>query len=444
MGRGLKECVAKVRFSLATGHAAFADTRRSSPNRLWSRRARIDRGAGLIGLAALVLAPASFAGESLQDAITGGKISADVRYRFEHVDQDGFAARANANTVRVRLGYETGEFYGFAIGAEAQATTAFGSKRFNDTVNGKTQFPVVADPNNREFNQYYIVNTSLPETAIKVGRQRVIFDNHRFVGTVGFRQNEQTFEGARLTTGIIPDVTATYMYVTLVNRIFGENSRVGDFASNSHFVNVAYTGLSFGKLTAYGYLHDFDEAPALSSKTFGLRFAGKQAINDQWTVLYTAEAAWQTDHANNPNSSSFGYYLLEPGISYDTISAKVGYEVLSGDGTRAFQTPTATLHAFQGWADKFLSTPGSGIEDLYLRFDYTAKGLAWFDGTKFTAVYHWFDAEESSANLGRELNLQVARKFYKRFSVALKYARYDADTFATDTEKVWFMVAFKY
>ncbi len=412
---------------------------------------RVERWSPLRRLALLALSvvlfappPVATAGDNFTEALTGGKVNIDIRYRYETVDQDGIARDAKAHTVRSRLGYETGDFHGFVVGLEFQNTTGIGSERYNDTINGKTQFPVVADPDNTEANQYYVANSSLPETTVKVGRQRIILDNHRFVGTVGFRQNEQTFDSARLDTGIIPDVTATYIYVYLVNRIFGEDSRVGDFETNSHLINLSYTGLSFGKLTGYGYLLDFDEASTLSSKTFGARFAGKRPLNDDWKLLYTAEAAWQSDHANNPNSDSFGYYLIEPGVAYDTVSAKAGYEVLSGNGTRAFQTPTATLHAFQGWADKFLSTPGSGIEDLYIRLDYTAKGFDWFDGTKFTGVYHWFDAEEGSADLGRELDLQVSRKLYDYFTVALKYARYDADTFATDTEKIWFIVGFKY
>lgn len=382
--------------------------------------------------------------DDLTTAISDGKLNINVRYRFEFVDQSGVSKDAKAHTVRTRLGYETADFYNFRLGVEVENVFGIGRQRYNSTTNGMSSYPVVADPDNTEANQYYIANSSLPETTIKLGRQRMIMDNHRFVGTVGFRQNEQTFDSARITSGYIPDVTATYAYVYLVNRIFGEDSSSGDWESNSHLINVSYTGLPFGKLTGYGYLLDFDESPANSSKTFGARFAGKHAISDPWKLLYTVEAAWQTDHANNTNHDSFGYYLFEPGIAYDTFSAKIGYEILSGDGNSSFQTPLATLHAFQGWADKFLTNQSGGMEDLYVRLDYTAKGLDWFDGTKFIAAYHWFDAEQGGADYGRELDLQVSRKIYDRFTVALKYARYDAEDFATDTEKLWFMVTFKY
>ena len=404
------------------------------------------RARGRLALCALaiLLAQPSSAADDLATALREGKLSIDVRYRFEHVDQEGIANDANAHTLRTRVGFETADLHDFRLGVELESVLGLGDERYNDTVNGKTGFPVVADPENFEANQYYIVNTSLPETTIKLGRQRMAFDNHRFVGTVGFRQNEQTFDALRISSGVVDDVNATYAYVTLVNRIFGEDSRVGDFQTNSHLVNLSYAGLSFGKITAYGYLIDIDEAPALSSKTFGLRFAGKQSLSDAWSLLYTAEAAWQTDHADNPNDDSHGYFLIEPGVSFDGFSAKAGYEILTSNGRRAFQTPLATLHAFQGWADKFLTTPVTGMEDIYLRLDYTVSGAEWLDGTKLTALHHWFSAEQGSADYGTEIDFQISRKLFEHFTVALKYAHYDAEAFATDTDKLWLTVSFKY
>jgi len=404
-------------------------------------------GAGALALAATGLGfcggPA-WAADDLTTAITDGKVSIDIRYRYEYVDQQGISKEARAHTVRTQLGYETADFHGFSVGAEFENVTGIGSERYNDTINGKTQYPVVADADNTEANQYWIAFSGLPETKIKAGRQRIILDNHRFIGNVGWRQNEQTFDAVRVTTGIIPDVTANCAYLYLINRIFGEDSKVGDYESSSHVINVAWSGLDFGTLTGYGYLLEFDEAPSSSSKTFGARFAGSHALSEPWKLLYEAEAAWQSDYRNNPNSDSFHYLLLKPGVSYDTLSARVGWEVLSGNGTRAFQTPLATLHAFQGWADKFLTTPGSGIEDLYVQLDYTVKGLDWLDGTKLGAVYHWFDPETGSGDLGRELDLVISRKLFDYFTVGAKYARYDADSFATDTTKFWLFVEFKY
>ena len=67
-----------------------------------------------------------------------------------------------------------------------------GNERYNSTINGLTQHPVVADPASTEINQSYLSYKGLADTILKYGRPVIIYDNHRFVGNVGWRQNEQT------------------------------------------------------------------------------------------------------------------------------------------------------------------------------------------------------------------------------------------------------------
>ena len=392
----------------------------------------------------MALAAASADADDLGEALVSGTFNLDVRYRYEFVDQVGIARDANAHTLRTRFGYETGAIYDFRALIEAENVTGIGAEKYNDTINGKTSYPVVADPDNTEFNRYWLQYEGVPETKVKVGRQLIFYDNHRFVSNAGFRQNDQTFDAASLTTGIVPDVTASYAYVWLVNRIFGEDSPVGDFNTSSHLINLSYTGLDFGKLTGYAYLLDFDEAATLSSKTFGARFVGKRALGEDVSALYALEAAWQGDHANNPADSSFAYYLIEPGVAWRTVSARLGYEVLTGNGARAFQTPLATAHAFQGWADKFATTPGGGIEDLYLRLDYAVAGLGLLDGVTLTGVYHRFDAEQGGAHYGDELDAEISYMFRDHYTLGAKYAHYVADEFATGTSKVWVTLQIQY
>ena len=56
------------------------------------------------------------------------------------------------------------------------------------------------------------------------GRQRITLDDHRFIGNVGWRQNEQTFDSVRVTTNLIPDLKLDYSYIWEVQRIFGSKS----------------------------------------------------------------------------------------------------------------------------------------------------------------------------------------------------------------------------
>ena len=377
-------------------------------------------------------------------ALAAGRPSFDLRYRFEWVDQDGFDNRADAHTVRTRLGYETGALFGFRAMLEGHNVFHIGPADFNDTVNGRTAYPVVADPDDTEFEQYWIASEHVPRSEIKVGRQRLVLDNQRFIGDVAFRQIRQTFDAARLTTGLIPGLTGDYAYLALVNRVFGEASPVGDLETDSHLVHLSRYQDGIGHVVGYGYLLDIDENPALSSKTFGLRLSGRRQLDAQWWALYEAEAAWQGSYANNPNDDDFGYYLIEPGIAYATTALRLGYEVLGGNGQRALQTPLATLHAFQGTADVFLTTPPEGIADLYVGLSHVIAAPAWLAGTRLGVVGHRFAAERGGAHYGDELDAEIIYPLHDRLTLRLEYAVYGARQFATDTQKIWATVNVSY
>lgn len=58
----------------------------------------------LAALACTGLAPAAaFAAKSITAALTGGKVTANLRLRYETVDQDGIADEAEALTLRTRI-----------------------------------------------------------------------------------------------------------------------------------------------------------------------------------------------------------------------------------------------------------------------------------------------------------------------------------------------------
>lgn len=397
-------------------------------------------------LAACFVVPPAQAEESLVDAVKNGKLLLNIRYRFEYVDQDGRPKNAKAHTVRTKLGYETAPFYDLSALLEIENSVTLGGESFNNTVNRKTQFPVVADPEATEINQAYLTFAGVPDTKLQGGRRVIKLDNDRFIGNVGFRQNEQTFDSATITNSTLANLTAQYSYVFGVQRIFGDDSPVGDFDTRTHLVHLAYDGFEIAALSGYAYLIDLDQdAPGLSSKTFGIRAKGSHPIGAA-KLLYTAEYAYQSDYANNPADFGLPYFLIEPGISFAGLTAKVGFESLGGNGRNAFQTPFATLHAFQGWADVFLTTPPDGIEDYYASLSYVfdVDGLEALDGLKLTGIYHLFEAEDSGIDYGSEWNFDISKKVFDRFTLSLTYANYNRDQFAADIERFWFTVSFKY
>ena len=410
-------------------------------------------------VSALLAAPHSAsAGEALFEALKSGKLWIDERYRYEYVDQDGIAEEANASTLRSRIGWKSGSFYGLTSGVEFEAVTNVGGDEFNNTINGKTQFPVVADVKSHELNQLYLQYAGIPGTVIKGGRQVIVVDNHRFVGHVGWRQNNQTFDAGIVKNTSIPGLTLTYGYIEGVNRIFGNDSVQGDWDSDSHILHAAYKINGVGVVKGYGYLFDFenDAIPAANNvallnsvATYGVSFSGKRDYAG-YGLHYYAEYAHQEDYGDNPVSFDADYYHLSLGLSKSGLKTTVGYEVLGADddSTGRFRTPLATLHKFNGFADKFLVTPVNGLEDFYIDVTYKVKNapgqLSIFNGLLLKAQYHEFKSEEGSIDYGTEIDFYAKMPLRRGVYVEAKYANYDADQFATDTEKFTLGVGWKY
>jgi len=372
---------------------------------------------------------------SLTEAAASGKASLDLRYRFETVDQTGISKKAKASTLRTRLNYATGSYQGVSAFLELDDVSVVGSMQYNDATGlagAKTEYPVVADPTGTEVNQAYLSYAGLADTTIKYGRQRLILDNARFVGNVGWRQNEQTYDAVTLVNKSLPDTTVVYGYVNNVNRIFGEDSTKGDIDTHAHLINLSYSGLTAGKLSVYGYLLDLVNTPAASSKTLGARFSGGADVDTDVKALYTLEYAKQSDYKGGATTIDATYTSIEAGAAAYGVTAKLGRETLSGDGVYGFSTPLATLHAFNGWADKFLATPATGLIDTYLNVSGKVSGV------KLMAVYHDFKADSGSASYGTETDLLAVKKFGK-YTLLAKYAAYSADTFSTDINKFWLM-----
>jgi hypothetical protein len=148
----------------------------------------------------------------LGGALGETKPTIDYRMRYEHVEQLGFAEEADALSWRIRLGAQTGRAWNTALLAEFEAVDSLsGHYRADNSVPGvDIAYPVVADPDGFEINRLHLTNTSLPGTTITLGRQRINLDDQRFVGNVGWRQNEQGFDALRVVNVTVPNLTLDF------------------------------------------------------------------------------------------------------------------------------------------------------------------------------------------------------------------------------------------
>ncbi len=390
-------------------------------------------------LALIIAAPAApVLANPVTEALVDGEASLSARYRYEFVDQDGIEKDAHASTLRTTLDYETGTVGGFSGFLEFESVTALGNENFASPTNDVDDRPAVADPTETEINQAYLRYQGLADTDIKYGRQVITLDNHRFIGHVGWRQNQQTFDAATLVNESLTDTTLTAGYIYNANRLVSDAAGPrGNDGMRTGVLNARYDGLDAGSLTAYSYLLSYssEDLQGGSTSSFGLRFNGDTDFSDTVTGLYTLEYAHQSDYDTNPNSFDVDYYLVEGGIETSGVTFTLGREVLgSDDGDFAFQTPLATLHAMNGWTDQFLATPEDGLVDTYVS---VAGSLGGFN---LMAIHHEFESDNGSLDYGSETGIQAVRPITDNYTVGFKAASYDADDFNQDTDKAWLWV----
>jgi hypothetical protein len=378
------------------------------------------------------------------------------RLRWEHVDQP--TTDADAVTMRLRLGGELKHAKShLSLLAEAEGTVAIGNNynAFPFAVTSsqrRTAFSVVGDPENIELNRLQLQYKGKAVT-ITVGRQRINLDDQRFVGAVGWRQNEQTFDAARIEAKLGP-VNLDGTYSISQRTVFGYDAGPRT-AYDGQFVFLG-AGAKLGPVNvkAFAYLLDYDlaeqggtQAVALAdTQTYGVRATTSLPLSKMVKLNLAASYARQSNYQQNPLSYGVDYLAAEGGLAYKGFAANIGYEKLGANAAagRSFQTPTATLHKFNGWADLFLTTPADGLQDVYGGVTYAfpkGKGLP---GLNAAVTYHQYDSDVGSVDFGHEWNASVGLKLARGVTMLAKYADYTARGLGADTSKFWLQVEFAY
>jgi len=368
----------------------------------------------------------------------------DLRLRYEYADLAAPGLDSStALTIRERVGLLTRDFHGFAAFAEFEGTQAIHDHY--DAAPGATTSPdhpfrtPINDPENAELNQAWLRYKNW-DTEFKLGRQRMNLDNAAMIGNVGWRQNEQTYDGLSIKNSSLDGLTAQYAYFNRVNRIFGQDATgaLRNFAGDVHLFNGSYTGIAGLTLGGYAYFMDFDETgAAFSNNTYGISAKQTFDLGGSWKSSIYGEFAYQTDASSSPFNydAIYGHFIASAqtgdhvfSLGYEHLGAAGGSSKATGAfaGT-SFKTPLATAHAFNGFSDtlvgaRLAGTPG-GIGDLYASY---ATKLPWW-GLNFTAMFHVMGQDDFRFDYGWEADAVLSKKFNDHFLAIAKYALYDAD-----------------
>ncbi|HEX5537580.1 MAG TPA: alginate export family protein [Sphingobium sp.] len=409
----------------------------------------LNKNQGLVFLAAVAAASAASPVSAKSFPVGSGLTltpSIDARLRYENVSRPAPLQDGDAVTVRVRPGITLGTGSGFSVLVEGEGT--LGIEKDYDAFPfpgfGKDGLGVIADPENIELNRAQIQYKSKAMT-LTGGRQRINLDDQRFVGSVGWRQNEQTFDAVRAEATLGP-VTLDGTYSWSQRTIFGIDAGRRQAYSGEFLFLGAAAALGPVKVKAFSYLLDFDakEPVALTStQTYGARATAAFKLAPKATLNLAASYATQSDYKLNPGSYSADYIAAEAGLGYGNYTVTGGYELLGSDNGAAFQTPLATLHKFNGWADLFLTTPAAGLQDIYVGLAAKFPQVKALPGLNAAVIYHDFQSDVGDVDYGGEWNASLGFKVWKT-SLLFKYADYDAKGFGVDTSKFWVQLEWAY
>ncbi len=346
----------------------------------------------------------------------------DGRIRYETAEQDGIADRANALTARHRFGVTAALAEGFTLLVEGENILHLVDD-FNDTINGATTYPVIADPEATELNRAQI-QYGFDGGSLTLGRQRLVMGDSRYLGNVGYRQNEQTFDAVRVNWELADGITADYAYLDRVHRIFGDDSAGGEWDLDAHFVQLRGNA-GPGVLQFTGLWFENEDVAGLSTQTYAIRWQSNVELGDG-ALSYFAEYATQSEYGNNPGS--FTHTMLRAEARYTSGSNAFwgGVESLEGDGFRGFSTPLATLHKFQGFADVFLVTPAVGVQDWYAGARFGFGDGQWLSARNLQIILHTYEGEQDGSDLGDEIDIVFGGRLSERVSLQAKYADYSS------------------
>lgn len=368
---------------------------------------------------------------------TPDTIKVELRYRLEHVEQSNALENALANTLRARVTAHKHLHARLTAEVELDHVEAVGGDTYNSTVNGKTQYSVVADPRGTDVNQALLrYRQQSSGTDIAAGRMRINQLNQRFLGGVGWRQNEQTYDGVRLQQRIAEQLTLDVARITNVNRIFGPKGPQANQRGEIYASNLHWQLQSNHRISAFHYDYDFRDWAVQSTQTFGLDYQGAVALQNHKPIALHAVVARQTDAHHNPADYSHHYHRFTAAWTFHELSVNAGVERLAGNGVTALQTPLATLHAFQGFTDLFLVTPADGVREQFMKLGHR------FGELQVALGYHRFEADVNRRDYGSEWNIVATKRFHNGIAAQFKYADYQAKNYAVDTRKAWLMLTY--
>jgi hypothetical protein len=372
-------------------------------------------------------------------------VGGSIRPRVEYVDDGGQGQGANVSkthtTMQTRINVKATVDENVSAFIQIQDVRTWGGET-PSTLPPSITRTGTSTSGQVDFHQAYLLVKDVMGTGLnlKVGRQEMVFDEARLIGNIGWIQQAQSFDAARIDTRR-GDFGFTGFYAqTLANDthpVLG-STLASTTVAESEFVGARGTYHLKGKdrITAYFYsANDPNMTVPGNAVIQKLHTAGLYAAATFNGVRFRVDTAYQFGEVT-PTIDVEAYMMtFSIGKNLDIAEgARLEFwaDYLSGDDgndtlkRKQFTIPYGTNHKFYGHADKFLQNPATGLVDFVVKFNVkpTAK-------LKLQVHAHKFWAAETSAtmtdtNLGSEIDLQLSYALAANTRLRMGYSRYIA------------------
>lgn len=373
----------------------------------------------------------------------GAEHSPDIsaRLRLADLEDGNQSGRAASVLLRFQLASRWNRNWSSLLEVDHVATGWQDDHSDGVRFNGK---PLVPDVPGTELNQLAVRYRFRPGE-LTLGRQRIEWDDQRFVGSDSFWQQDQTFDALRLDYRLWMSSRLEYVYIGRSHRIYdgghddGLEYGLPDYGparysyadhhrQDSHLARLEVNEWDYARLVFYGLSIDNHDFTPVSSDTLGARYELNYRVQPLRYRLVLESAAQENRSAyDNPQPH---YYLAELGIGYGDWQGLVRFEVLGADQGTALVTPLGSGYLFQGFVGAFAVTPDSGLKDTSMRLNW--RRSPW----ELSLRYHTFQAQKGGQDFGRELDLELQYKPARNHTVSIRFGDFRADAHAyTQTDR---------
>jgi len=280
--------------------------------------------------------------------------------------------------------------------------------------------------------------------SLKIGRQEIIYDDHRIFGNVGWAQQARSHDAAVFSykrNKFRADLGLAFNQAIL--NLFGTNyADIKNYKDMQYlWVNRKWKDVS-GSVLILNNGFQFNDSIGVYHTNY------LQTVGTRWTyknkeLAANAAVYYQIGTGTDSSESSINAFYVAADLAYDVtekINFKIGTEMLSGNDiggiqneNKAFNPFFGTNHKFNGFMDYFYvgnHANNVGLNDVFVRATYKfKKATAFIDGHYFLASG---DMGNDVQGLGTEVDLVVAAKINAQTGIKLGYSQ----MFATESMKV--------